>query len=311
MKDGYQKKNPLLRRVPHTVVVTLVFFVIIPAIGFGFWYGYESINQLSTQIDDLSKNVNKLEVNLASEISSLKKDMEDTEDSLQREIENTSDRVSEFQDRIGSVSNKVTDLEKLTKTDPELLKKYSRTYFLNENYIPSDLVKIPKRYTYYEDRDYQFHTKVWPFLQKMLEEAEDDDIEMYIYSAYRSFDTQSVLKGNYEMIYGQKEANQFSAYQGYSEHQLGTTVDLITPGIDGTLFGFDKTDAHEWLSENAYKYGFILSYPEGNEYFEYEPWHWRFVGVKLAKYLKGTDQHFYDLSQRKIDEYLISLFEEE
>ena len=112
------------------------------------------------------------------------------------------------------------------------------------------------------------------------------------------------------MVYGAGTANQFSADQGYSEHQLGTAVDLITTGQGGMLDqAFAKTDAYGWLTENAYKYGFILSYPSGNSYYLYEPWHWRYVGVELATDLHEKSGYFYDLDQRATDTYLISIFD--
>ena len=81
-------------------------------------------------------------------------------------------------------------------------------------------------------------------------------------------------------------ANSFSADQGYSEHQLGTTVDFSTSSLGGSLNGFDQTEAYEWLDKNAHRFGFILSYSKDNAYYIYEPWHWRFVGKDLALYIK-------------------------
>ncbi len=52
-----------------------------------------------------------------------------------------------------------------------------------------------------------------------------------------------------------------------------------------------------------------MSYPENNDYYEYEPWHWRFVGEDLARYLRNKNKYFYDLEQRKIDEYIPVLFD--
>lgn len=148
-----------------------------------------------------------------------------------------------------------------------------------------------------------------PFLQAMLTAASSSNATMYVASAYRSFGTQAALKSEYVMTYGEG-ANTFSADQGYSEHQLGTTVDLITTGMGGELTtDFAKTDAFKWLQANAYKYGFEMSYPEGNSYYQYEPWHWRFVGVKLTNYLHKNSMNFYDMDQRAIDAYLPDLFD--
>ena len=146
-------------------------------------------------------------------------------------------------------------------------------------------------------------------MEDMLKASLVDDKEIYVFSAYRSFDEQNALKDQYSIIYGVGTANQFSADQGYSEHQLGTTIDLITTGIGGTLEDFEKTIAYQWLLNNAYKFGFTMSYPDNNDFYVFEPWHWRFVGVKLATQLNNDRKNFYDLDQRDIDEYLIYLFE--
>nr|MBP9757535.1 M15 family metallopeptidase [Candidatus Paceibacterota bacterium] len=125
-------------------------------------------------------------------------------------------------------------------------------------------------------------------------------------SAYRSFDTQETLKEGYKVRYGAGTANSFSADQGYSEHQLGTTLDFTMPELGTGLVGFDKTPGFPWLKDHAHEYGFILSYPKGNGHFVFEPWHWRYVGVELASRLHQEGKSFYDLDQRLIDTYLIS-----
>ena len=63
------------------------------------------------------------------------------------------------------------------------------------------------------------------------------------------------------------------------------------------------------MLDNAYKHGFTLSYPEDNEFYVYEPWHWRFVGKDLARDLHREDRRFYDVEQRELDTYLISIFD--
>ncbi|MDE1966042.1 MAG: M15 family metallopeptidase, partial [Patescibacteria group bacterium] len=179
-----------------------------------------------------------------------------------------------------------------------------------ENYAPANLTLIPAADDYAANRPEQFLTKAWPFLGNMLNQAQADGVPLYVASAYRSFGTQAALKSEYTVTYGAGTANQFSADQGYSEHQLGTAVDLITTGMGGELSqAFDQTKAYAWLADNAYRYGFELSYPRGNAYYVYEPWHWRFVGVALATYLHDNGLHFYDLDQRVIDTYLLTIFD--
>lgn len=217
-------------------------------------------------------------------------------------------RNDSFQERIEEISGTVGKLDKLSQLDPELLQKYSKVYFLNDNYVPSSLTKIPTEWTLAAQEEY-FHKEVWPFLSDLLHEAEDDGIELLIVSGYRSFGTQAILKSGYSVQYG-SGANTFSADQGYSEHQLATALDLTTKEIgSGWSSGFGSSNAYVWLAENAHRYGFVLSYPEENGYYIFEPWHWRFVGKELAEHLYEEEKHFYDLDQRDIDTYLINIFD--
>jgi zinc D-Ala-D-Ala carboxypeptidase len=202
------------------------------------------------------------------------------------------------------------ELKKLTETDGELLKKYSKIYFLNENYSPRKLATITPEYLFTPTKEVQVLDEIENRLTELLDDARDEGINLSIASAYRSFDTQKSLKTAYKVTYGAGTANQFSAEQGYSEHQLGTAIDFTTTSMSGSLtIAFDKTPAYAWLADNAYKYGFILSYPKGNSYYQYEPWHWRFVGEDLARYLHKKNMYFYDLDQRHIDGYLGELFD--
>jgi len=213
-----------------------------------------------------------------------------------------------FEEQINTIQGAVGILEKLNKTDKELLQKYSKVYFLNENYVPSNLAEIDLKYLYDKDKPLQIHANVQPYLYNLLENASSSSVSIEIISAYRSFSDQSSLKLSYKMIYG-SGANKFSADQGYSEHQLGTAVDFTTPDTGASFLKFETTTAYKWLTENAYKYGFILSYPKQNTYYRFEPWHWRFIGVSLATKLHDSNKYFYDLDQREIDSYLISIFD--
>jgi LAS superfamily LD-carboxypeptidase LdcB len=213
-----------------------------------------------------------------------------------------------MQSQIQDITSTVGQLKKLSETDVELLKKYSKIYFLNENYVPLKLSDLDPKYLNNKNKQVQVHTDILPHLIAMLESVKSQGIEIQILSGYRSFATQASLKSDYKTTYG-SGANKFSADQGYSEHQLGTTLDFTTEKIGAVLTGFDKTEGYKWLSANAYKYGFILSYPKSNTYYIYEPWHWRYVGVALATKLHDQNINFYDASQRDIDQYLANIFD--
>ena len=293
-----------------------ILVLLIGGLGYEAWYGYNYLKKLSDEVDTLSLNISSLEKNIASSTQKLQADISLTHSDLSSAIDDEKKNVGKietllgtYKQEVGDISGAVSTLEKLSKTDPELLQKYSKIFFLNEHYAPARLTEIPDKYEYFESKYSKIDSQVWPYLENMLKASLAANLEIYVYSAYRSFDEQNALKNQYVVVYGAGTANQFSADQGYSEHQLGTTVDLITTGIGGTLEGFDETTAYHWLLENAYKFGFILSYPADNDYYISEPWHWRFVGVKLATDLHNTDKNFYDLDQREIDEYLVNLFE--
>jgi D-alanyl-D-alanine carboxypeptidase len=214
--------------------------------------------------------------------------------------------VDKLNSAVASVSQTATYLTKLKETDEELLAKYSKVYFLNEHYVPRALTNIPPVYT--AGKTIQFHAQAEPFLQRLLDAATSAGLHVQVASAYRSFEYQGQLKGQYTQTYG-SGANTFSADQGYSEHQLGTALDLSTQSLGGGLTGFDTTPEYAWLLQHAHEFGFTLSYPQGNSYYVFEPWHWRFVGVALATYLHDHNLHFYDVPQRDIDAYRANIFD--
>lgn len=251
------------------------------------------------------------------------RDSQASTDFLQSEIERYGDQSvaliqvlrsekaknTEFENQIRVIVGTVNTLNKLAQTDKELLQKYSKIYFLNEHYIPESLSAVPSEYAYPKDKSLELHSKVLPNMLDMLKTAQGDGMHLKITSAYRSFGEQGSLKQGYTVVYGKGTANQFSADQGYSEHQLGTTVDFTTNETLGNFNKFKTTPEYKWLQDNAFRFGFALSYPEGNTYYQFEPWHWRFVGKNLAKRLHEDNEFFYDLDQRAIDDYLVSIFD--
>ncbi|MBQ9086008.1 MAG: M15 family metallopeptidase [Clostridia bacterium] len=144
-----------------------------------------------------------------------------------------------------------------------------------------------------------------------MKQAGVDDI--YVTSSYRSYSYQENLYNKYVSDHmtqdgmsreeAEAAASAYSARPGESEHQTGLCLDFTTDSIGGAVAEvFEDTEAFEWLSQNAYKFGFILRYPKDKvaiTQYDYEPWHYRFVGREAAteiyfgslcleEYLSGT-----------------------
>jgi D-alanyl-D-alanine carboxypeptidase len=265
------------------------------------------ITNIYTYITSESK-IDVLNSDLASTTATLESTIQE-KSQLQEQLSQIQEELVAESQRYEKANQKALDLKKVISIDKQLLQKYSKVFFLNENYTPKDLKSIKDDYLSDPKKEILFQGDALQYLTDMFGDAEDDRIDLKIVSGYRSFGTQASIKSSYTSTFG-SGANAFSADQGYSEHQLGTTVDISTPTIgNGLVIAFDQTEAFKWLQENAYRYGFILSYPKGNKYYQYEPWHWRFVGTDLARYLHRKNLNFYDMEQRDIDKYIGELFD--
>ena len=142
--------------------------------------------------------------------------------------------------------------------------------------------------------------------EKWRQAALDDGYTVLAVSSYRSGEYQASLFNNYYANHGD-EAVLWSAYPRRSEHELGLVLDLShTWGLPGEEFG--DTPMGRYLADTAADYGFILRYPKGYEAdtgYVYEPWHFRYVGPKLAQKMKRdnipTLEHYYHLTVEQAD----------
>lgn len=132
--------------------------------------------------------------------------------------------------------------------------------------------------------------RIYPALQKMFDDARAQGVYPLVKSGYRSFETQQNIFTQEVSLYTQQgyssnEAMELAqnrvALPGHSEHQLGIAVDI---NADKEISSNDIV--FQWLSENSYKYGFILRYPASKTEITgvgYEPWHFRYVGNEAAQ----------------------------
>ena len=161
-----------------------------------------------------------------------------------------------------------------------IVNKYN---FLNKDYIPEDLQAINSKYSNGEKLMVSYAKDAF---EKLASTAESEGFNILAMSTYRSYDYQNSLYNNYVSLDGTQKADTYSARAGYSEHQTGLAADVYNKEKPYTEF--EDTKEFTWMQENAYKFGFILRYPEdkvSETGYMYEPWHYRYVGEEIAKYI--------------------------
>ncbi len=148
----------------------------------------------------------------------------------------------------------------------------------------------------------QVDARILDICEAMFDDAKADGVDLKLVDAYRSYETQkklyqkkvtSYIGKGYSREDAEIEAATITARPNTSEHQTGLALDIVTPSYTKRSKGFAKTDAFKWLDANAQNYGFTLRYKIDKQEFTkviYEPWHWRFVGVKAATAMKQSGE---------------------
>lgn len=181
-----------------------------------------------------------------------------------------------------------------TQASVALDPNFSQLLLVNaDNPIPSDygkanLVSVDKKYI--NGSLNQVDKAIYPYLMAMLKAAWADGVKLYVRSPYRSYSTQKylfnnkvqrVIKSGTPAAEAEAVAARAVARPGTSEHQTGLAVDFNIADSE-----FEQLPAYGWMKEHAEDYGFIMRYPKDKIDITgvmYESWHWRFVGINVAK----------------------------
>ena len=177
-----------------------------------------------------------------------------------------------------------------------LVNKYN---YLTEDYVPSNLENIS---TTYARSGMQLVKEAKEAFETLSENAKKDGMNVIAMSSYRSYDYQVNLYNNYVVQDGKEAADKYSARPGYSEHQTGLAVDVYN--LDLPYTSFEETEEFTWMQENAYKYGFILRFPKDKvdiTGYQYESWHYRYVGKKVAKEIKDNNLTLEEYIAKKVE----------
>lgn len=257
-------------------------------------YSKEEIKKIDTslernQIEELIETEYNEQVSLIISEKYFIKDKLD--DYINYQKENEDKEITDVISIVNAGADKefYTDIKEvdISKDTLMLINKFN---ILDEEFAFDDIKPISLRYAYDN--------------QSLREEALDKYIEMWqaankegllfvVQSSYRDYDHQKNLYDRYSNREGKNVADTYSARPGHSEHQTGLAVDLAS--FNSNLNNFEETEEYEWVKDNAHLYGFILRYPKGKEHitgYMFEPWHYRYVGVKVAKEIYEMDITF-------------------
>jgi len=177
-------------------------------------------------------------------------------------------------------SRLVQSTQALITEDPRLLARVDKERALPADYEPTDLVFLTEYPFALSRKDLRLRKPAAEAAREMDAAAKADGVILVFSSAYRSYAYQSEVYERNVRQDGQAAADRVSARPGQSQHQLGTVVDF--GAIENT---FAETKAGRWMTANAARFGFSLSYPKGAEEltgYSWESWHFRYIGKDAA-----------------------------
>jgi len=186
----------------------------------------------------------------------------------------------------------ITDMLACLSGEKYLRELVDKQHPLPQDYIPDDLIMLEEG-NYMLIRAEPLRRVALESLNEMSAAARADGITLAVSSAYRSYDYQVKVYNRNVRELGKKIADLESAKPGFSQHQTGLAVDFY-PVTDS----YAKTKAGRWLAANASRFGWSNSFPKGYEAatgYKWECWHYRYVGLDLARfinnYFEGVQQY--------------------
>ena len=177
----------------------------------------------------------------------------------------------------------------------------NKHYSLEDDYVPNNLEEISTRYAL---SDMKLVDVAKNAFENMASDASKEGYSIIAMSTYRSYKYQVNLYNKYVKQDGADVADTYSGRPGHSEHQTGLAVDVYNGKVNYT--NFESTKEFDWMQEHAHEYGFILRFPSDkvNETgYRYESWHYRYVGVEAATYIKENNISFEEYYATKIKEW--------
>ena len=233
-------------------------------------------NKSEKNISDVQKN----ETEINPEIEKLNRVLMQLSDECKAAIPNGNPQ--EFLQDLQAVLQSENDFSSEDLSPFYLIDK---KHTVSSDYVPKNLIPLKKNELFDIDKDnLSLRPEAYEALKKLAEAALKDGVKLTVSSTYRSYEYQKNLFDYWVSVDGLEEAERESARPGTSQHQLGLALDFAP--VDDA---FDKTPAGKWVYENASKYGWSLSFPQGYEHvtgYRWECWHFRYIGKPAVEFQK-------------------------
>ena len=264
VKSKFKFNKDIVNKVLIAVIIFLIFYIL--KVG-----GIKLIDKRQVKVDN---NISKKNTSIKSSTTQV------------TTTSSTTTTTKKKQDV--SVSNNTDGLKII---DGILI--VNKSYPLPKDYVPTNTYKDATGLNYCSEC---INVDAYEKYKLMKADMASLGMNIWIQSGYRSYSLQESLYNKYVNRDGKLAADTYSARPGHSEHQTGLAFDLNSISDD-----FQYTSEGKWVSENAWRYGFILRYPKSKESitgYKYESWHLRYVGEDLATKLYNNgdwitlEEHF-------------------
>ncbi len=283
----------------------IIFIICITLIVISITYGLAKANKSNEKKDINKKEPKVVEQKELTEMEKAKKELKYYKDENAKEYEEYRQKNPDL-----SIEKVITNVNiglnnkyytntkpsKYLNTERILVNKYN---YVTEDYIPENLQIVSSKYS---SKTVKLVSYAKEAFEELAAAAEKENYTINAMSSYRDYAYQNTLYNNYAKKDGYDNADTYSARPGYSEHQTGLAVDIDNKKEYFT--NFEKTKEYEWMQDNAYKYGFILRFPKDKVLetgYEYESWHYRYVGKEIAKYIHDNNMCYEEYYAQNLD----------
>lgn len=283
----------------------IIFIICITLIVISITYGLTKANKSNEKKDINKKEPKVVEQKELTEMEKAKKELKYYKDENVKEYEEYRQKNPDL-----SIEKVITNVNiglnnkyytntkpsKYLNTERILVNKYN---YVTEDYIPESLQIVSSKYS---SKTVKLVSYAKEAFEELAAAAEKENYTINAMSSYRDYAYQNTLYNNYAKKDGYDNADTYSARPGYSEHQTGLAVDIDNKKEYFT--NFEKTKEYEWMQNNAYKYGFILRFPKDKVLetgYEYESWHYRYVGKEIAKYIHDNNMCYEEYYAQNLD----------